>query len=170
MFCQPGTPRVVVLTVLAGALLTGCAPEWRAAPSEVPGDRPAASRSGVPVLLEPTHDDGLSPSYKPDAPVRSVVGTGHVLTGRVVSSSDGSPIAGAKLELWPEYQDRGHLDAARATVLTGPSGRYRFQCDLPEHIHMRITAAGYIGIAQNSYHPGDRSEGTFDVVLRPDLQ
>jgi len=91
-----------------------------------------------------------------------------VLTGRVVSSRDGSSIAGAKLELWPEYKDRGHLDAARATVFTDASGRYRFQCDPPEHIHMRITAAGYVGIAQNSYHPEGRSEGTFDIVLRPE--
>jgi protocatechuate 3,4-dioxygenase beta subunit len=86
----------------------------------------------------------------------------------VVSSHGGSPIAGAKLELWPEYQDRGHLDAARATVFTDPSGGYRFQCDPPEHIHMRVSAAGYLSIAQNSYHPKGRSEGTFDIVLRPE--
>jgi len=168
MFGQPRTPRVVVIGVLAVALLTGCSPERPPALSESPGGRPSDSPSGAPESLEPTLDDGLSPSYKPDAPVRSVVGTGHVLTGTVVSSRDGSPIAGAKLELWPEYQDRGHLDSARATVLTDPSGRYRFQCDPPEHIHMRITAAGYTGIAQNSYHPGGQSEGTFDVVLRPE--
>jgi hypothetical protein len=158
----------VLIAVLAGALLTACSPESPTALSESPGDRPSASQSGAPESLEPTLDDGLSPSYKPDAPVRSVVGTGHVLTGTVVSSRDGSPIAGAKFELWPEYPDRGHLDAARATVFTDPSGRYRFECDPPEHIHMRITAPGYVGIAQNSYHPEGRPEGTFDVVLRPE--
>jgi len=161
------TPGVVVLGVLVGALLAGCSPERPTPPIESLGDPPAVSRPSAPEMMEPTLDDGLSPSYRPDAPVRSVVGTGHVLTGRVVSSRDGSPVAGAKLELWPEYRDRGHLDAARATVFTDSSGGYRFQCDSPEHIHMRITAAGYIGIAQNSYHPGDSSEGTFDIVLRP---
>jgi len=158
---------VAVIGVLVGALLTGCAPDGPAAPKESPGGR-RASRSRAPDTLKPTLDDGLSPSYVPDAPVRSVVGTGHVLTGTVVSSRDGSPIAGANLELWPEYQDRGHPDSARATVFTNASGRYRFQCDPPEHIHMRISADGYVGVAQNSYHPGGRSEGTFDIVLRPE--
>jgi protocatechuate 3,4-dioxygenase beta subunit len=137
---------------------------------------PDASKSGSDgpqsrarrYVLEPTRDDGLSPSYEPGAPTRSVVGTGHVLTGSVVSSRDGSPIGGAKLELWPEYAGRGHPDEARATVVTDRSGRYRFQCDPPEHIHMRITAAGYVGIAQNGYHPGGQTEGSFDIVLRPE--
>jgi len=34
----------------------------------------------------PTMDDGLSPSYKPNAPIRSNVGRGHVLTGVVRSA------------------------------------------------------------------------------------
>jgi len=159
-----GHPRtLLVALLLAGAmLLAGCAP---AKPTASDG---SASPSPARDSLAPTVDDGLSPSYKPDAPSRSVVGSGHVLTGTVVSSLDGTPIAGAKLELWPEYAGRGHPDEARATVFTGPSGGYRFTCDPPEHIHMKITADGYIGIAQNSYHPDGRSEGTFDIVLQPE--
>ncbi len=33
---------------------------------------------------------------------------------------------------------------------------------------MRISAPGYMTIAQNSYHPEGKTEGTFDVVLAPE--
>ncbi len=117
--------------------------------------------SETPVLTcSPTHDDELSPTYQPDTPVRSIVGHGHVLTG-VVRSSDGCwPIANARLELWPEYANQGHPDAARATIFTDSTGTYRFECDPPEHIHMRISAPGYRTLAQNSYHP-DGPQGIF---------
>jgi len=159
------TLTAVVIASLLVALVSGCSSGAQSGARGSASDGPPDSVHRD--LLEPTNDDGLSPSYEPGAPTRSVVGTGHVLTGRVVSSLDGSPIGGAKLELWPEYAGSGHPDEARATVVADSSGRYRFQCDPPEHIHMRITAAGYVGIAQNSYHPGGRAEGTFDVVLRP---
>lgn len=123
----------------------------------------ASPKSGA---CEPTVDDGLSPSYRADSPVRTRVGSGHLLTGVVRSSADCSPIAGAKVELWPEYAGRGHPDSARATVFTDSRGAYRFECEQPEHIHMQISAPGYITIAQNSYHP-EGSRGRFDVTLAP---
>jgi hypothetical protein len=43
--------------------------------------------------------DSLSPSYRPGAPVRAVVGQGHVLTGTVRSSHDCAPIAGARVDI-----------------------------------------------------------------------
>jgi len=156
---------VLVAAILLGTIVAGCAPVGHPDAEGSTGSQPRVSAR--PERQYPTRDDGLSPSYKPDAPVRSIVGTGHVLTGSIVSSVDGAPIVGAKVELWPEYADRGHVDSARATVFTDASGLYRFVCDPPEHIHMRITADGYVGIAQNSYHPDGRSEGTFDIVLRP---
>lgn len=117
---------------------------------------------------KPTLDDGVSPSYKPDAPERTVVGQGHVLTG-VVRSSDGcQPIPHAKLEFWSEEAGLGHPDSSRATFFTDENGRYRFECNPPEHIHMRISAPGYRTIGVNSYHPEGKSEGTFDIVLMPE--
>ncbi len=129
---------------------------------------PTATTRAAAVTCTPTIDDGLSPSYKPNAPIRSSVGHGHVLTGVVRSSRDCAPIANAQLELWPEYLDQGHPDEARATILADSAGRYRFECDLPEHIHMRISAPGYRTLAQNSYHPNGQAEGTFDIVLVPE--
>jgi protocatechuate 3,4-dioxygenase beta subunit len=78
------------------------------------------------------------------------------------------PIANARVELWPEYAGQGHPDEARSTVITDSDGRYSFECNLPEHIHMRISAAGYRTLAQNSYHPNGQAEGIFDIVLAPE--
>jgi len=154
---------VVATAVLTGVLISGCS--GKPADGGVGVSDPR--RPNPPArLLEPTVDDGLSPSYKPGSPERSVVGSGHVLTG-TVRSVDGSPIAGVKLELWPEYEGRGHPDEARATVYTDSAGRYRFVCDPPEHVHMKVTADGYVGIAQNGYHPEGRAEGVYDIVLNP---
>lgn len=117
---------------------------------------------------KPTLDDGVSPSYKPDAPERTVVGQGHVLTGIVLSSLDCQPIPDATLEFWPEEQGLGHPDTSRATFFTNQNGRYHFECNPPEHIHMRISAPGYRTIGVNSYHPEGKPVGTFDIVLVPE--
>jgi protocatechuate 3,4-dioxygenase beta subunit len=117
---------------------------------------------------KPTLDDGVSPSYKPDAPERTVVGSGHVVTGVVLSSKYCQPIAHAKLEFWPEEGSLGHPDNSRATFFTNQNGHYHFECNMPDHIHMRISAPGYRTIGVNSYHPNGAAEGTFDIVLAPE--
>lgn len=122
----------------------------------------------TPRSCTPTLDDGVSPSYKEDTPERTVVGQGHVLTGVVLSSTDCKPIANAKLEFWPEEAGLGHPDSSRATFYTDKDGRYRFECNMPEHIHMRISAPGYRTIGVNSYHPEGQAEGTLDIVLEPE--
>jgi protocatechuate 3,4-dioxygenase beta subunit len=128
----------------------------------------------TPVITEitrtcqPTLDDGVSPSYKPNAPERTIVGHGHVVTGVVLSSVDCKPIPNAKLEFWPEESGLGHPDSSRATFFADQNGRYRFESNLPEHIHMRVSAPGYKTIGVNSYHPEGQAEGTFDIVLEPE--
>lgn len=90
-----------------------------------------------------------------------------MLTGVVWSSSDCRPIAGATLELWPEETGKGHPDPKRATLTTDQQGHYSYECNPPEHIHMRISAPGYRTIGVNSYHPDGKATGTFDIVLEP---
>ena len=162
--------RLVLMLVLAAALAAGC--------DRSPGPSPSPSRSTAAPAAAPAaaggscaagyeEPDSLSPSYRPGAPVREVVGQGHVLTGTVRSARDCGPIAGARVELWPEIAGKGHPDDQRATVLTGPDGRYRFQSDPPEHIHMLVSADGFEPAASNRYHPEGRAAGRFDVVLPP---
>ncbi len=143
------------------------------APAATPVTAPparATMKPSVPAegMCEPTFADALSETYRPGAPVRTSVGSGHVLTGTISSSRDCSPIQGAKLELWPEASDGGHRDEHRATLSADSAGMYRFECDLADHIHMRISAQGYHTIASNAYHTEGRAEGTFDIVLVPE--
>lgn len=128
------------------------------------------SATSTPVLKNctPTFSDEPSPTYRPNTPVRTVVGSGHVITGVVLSSRDCQPIANAMLEFWPEEAGIGHPSTSRATFFTDKNGHYRFECNLPEHIHMRISAEGYRTIFNNSYHPEGAPEGVFNIVLRPD--
>ena len=127
-----------------------------------------AEGTAAAARCTPTHDDGMSPSYVPGAPLRDVVGSGHVLTGVVRSSRECLPLAGAKLELWPEEAGTGHPDGQRATLYTDSEGSYRFVCNPPQHIHMRVSAPGYRTIGVNSHHPDGAPEGSLDIVLEPE--
>jgi protocatechuate 3,4-dioxygenase beta subunit len=154
--------RLLLVLVLGAGLAAGCD---RSAPAPPAPEAPAPAAGVCAAGYEEA--DTLSPSYRPGAPVRAVVGQGHVLTGTVRSSRDCAPIAGARVELWPEIAGQGHPDGQRATVLTAADGGYRFQSDPPEHIHMLVSAAGFEPVASNRYHPEGRAAGRFDVVLTP---
>jgi protocatechuate 3,4-dioxygenase beta subunit len=72
------------------------------------------------------------------------------------------------LEFWPEEGNSGHPDSSRATFYTDETGHYRFECNMPDHIHMRISAPGYKTIGVNSYHPNGAAQGEFNIVLEPE--
>lgn len=158
----------LILLAVACACSPSAMPEQRAGTTQAaPAHDAKADDAALQRSCAPTPDDGVSPSYKPGAPMRDEVGEGHQLTGTVTTSVDCSPIVGAKLELWTEEQGLGHPDEGRAVLVTDAEGRYRFRCNQPEHIHMRISADGFRTIGVNSYHPEGRPEGTFDLVLEP---
>ena len=156
--------RLLLVLLLAAALAAGCDradPPPPPVPSTVP---PAAAGACAASYDTP---DALSPSYRPGAPVREVVGQGHVVTGTVRSIRDCEPVAGARVELWPDVGGLGHPDDQRATVLTGADGTYRFQSDPPDHIHMLVSAEGFEPLSTNRYHPEGRATGRFDILLMP---
>jgi protocatechuate 3,4-dioxygenase beta subunit len=120
----------------------------------------------------PTEPDMLGPFYKPDAPVRSSVGKGHVLKGVVRSSADCSPIPGAVLELWLAAPDGEYDDAHRATIIAEASGAYRFESSVPPtyygrppHIHLRVSAKGFKTLVTQHYPEYGKTEEVFDLVL-----
>jgi hypothetical protein len=156
--------RSLLVLLLAAVVTAGCD---RAAPPPAPPAAPPAAAGACAGAAGYEEPDTLSPTYRPGAPVRSVVGKGHVLTGTVRSRRDCAPVAGARVELWPEIAGQGHPDAQRATVLTDAGGRYRFQSDPPEHIHMLVSAKGFEPLASNRYHPEGRASGRLDILLTP---
>src|SRR5512137_1533853 len=73
----------------------------------------------------PTPHDEIGPFYRPNAPVRSRIGSGYVLSGTVRSAATCRPIPGARIEFWQAGPDGNYGDAWRATVYADKRGRYR---------------------------------------------
>ena len=106
------------------------------------GTAPAAP--GCP----PTLDDGAGPFGRGAPPRRNKIGTGHVLTGVVLSSVDCKPLAGARIHLWQANRRGQYVRSGSATVVTDRAGRFRFEGPRPvsyegrpPHIHLRVVAA-----------------------------
>jgi protocatechuate 3,4-dioxygenase beta subunit len=120
----------------------------------------------------PTPPDALGPFYEPGAPVRSKVGTGYVLSGRVLAARSCRPISRARIEFWLA-NPRGEYDGAhRATIVAGPRGGYRFESNKPPaygsrppHIHVRVTARGFRTLVTQHYPRASRTSARFNLVL-----
>ncbi|WP_347274155.1 intradiol ring-cleavage dioxygenase [Candidatus Kuenenia sp.] len=124
---------------------------------------------------EPTPPDALGPFYAPNAPERTSVGKGHILSGVARSSTDCSPLIGARIEFWLAGPDRKYDDDHRATILSDKDGAYKFESNFPppyrgrpSHIHIKITAKGYRTLVIQYYPTKGQAEGKFDLVLIPE--
>ncbi len=132
------------------------------------GAAPAAQCSLTPQGAE-------DPFYKPNAPVRSSVGTGFVLSGIVRSGIDCAPIRGARVELWLRGPNGRYDDAHRGTVVTDAGGRYRFQSNFPggdgiqPHIHIRVAVPGFRPLATVYFPRPGSGAGVLDLVLEPEV-
>jgi protocatechuate 3,4-dioxygenase beta subunit len=136
----------------------------------VAGAIPAPS-AGAPSC-PPTRADALGPFYEPGAPVRSRVGRGYVLRGRVLSTTC-RPIRRARIELWLANPSGQYDDAHRATMFSTATGSYRFESNRPPpyssrppHIHVRVSARGYRTLVTQHYPRAGRTGAVFNLVLR----
>lgn len=132
----------------------------------------AAARAPAQQALRPTPSDALGPFYEPGAPLRSSVGQGYQLSGRVLSARDGRPLPGAVLELWLAGPDGEYADDYRATIIADAEARYLFTCHVPvpyagrpPHIHLRVSAAGHEVLVTQHYPQPGRRKAVFDLVL-----
>jgi catechol 1,2-dioxygenase len=146
--------RVLVILAVLGAFALGAA------------SGPQAART-----CRPTPPDALGPFYEPNAPVRAKVGTGYVLTGRVLTRSCRA-IARARIEFWLANPEGVYDDAHRATVFAGRRGGYRFESNRPPsygsrppHIHIRVSARGFRTLVTQHYPRGSRTSAVFNLVL-----
>jgi protocatechuate 3,4-dioxygenase beta subunit len=120
-----------------------------------------------------TPHGGTTTNPKPDAPVRSSVGTGHIMKGVVKSEQDCAPIAGAKIVFWLAGPDGEYDDAHTASVFTNSSGAYTFESNYPglysgrpvPHIHLYASADGYRGIETEYFPVCDETEAILDIIL-----
>jgi protocatechuate 3,4-dioxygenase beta subunit len=122
----------------------------------------------------PTAADAEGPFYVPNAPVRSVLGRGLMVTGTVRSAGSCTPVPGARLEWWQANPRGQYDDAHRATQAADGEGRYRLETSFPGlypgrpvHLHVRVSAPGHRTLTTQLYPKPGQSEITFDFALRP---
>jgi catechol 1,2-dioxygenase len=120
----------------------------------------------------PTPWDEIGPFYRPNAPLRSSIGSGYLLSGTVRSARDCTPIARARVEVWQTAPNGKYDEAHRATLITDARGRYRLQTDFPGgyaqrpgHIHILVDAAGFEGLVTQHYPKKGSRQALFDLVL-----
>jgi protocatechuate 3,4-dioxygenase beta subunit len=123
----------------------------------------------------PTLDDGAGPFGRGAPPRRAKIGTGHVLTGIVLSSVDCRPLAGAAIHLWQANRRGEYTRAGSATVITNAAGRFRFEGPRPvsyegrpAHIHLRVAAKNH-ELLHTRYVLATRktTRGSIRLVLLP---
>lgn len=120
----------------------------------------------------PTPQDEIGPFYRPNAQVRSKIGSGYVLAGTVRSAATCQPIAGARIEFWQVGPDGKYDDAHRATIISDSRGRYKLTTSFPppysrrpSHIHILVDMRGYAGLITQHYPTAGKRGATFDLVL-----
>ena len=89
-------------------------------------DEPAATTEPARTC-EPTRSNpGGTNNYIPDAPPATSLGRGFVVTGRVRAAADCRPLEGVRIQVWLATETGSERDN-RASVRTGPDGRYRIE-------------------------------------------
>ena len=135
----------------------------------------AASAAFGAKSCPPTPADEIGPFYRPNAPLRSKIGSGYVLSGTVLSAVDCRPVKGARIEVWQVGLDNRYDDAHRATLFSDAKGHYRLETDFPppyarrpSHIHILVDALGFQGLITQHYPRKGSSQSRFDLVLLPE--
>jgi protocatechuate 3,4-dioxygenase beta subunit len=130
----------------------------------------APTATGCP----PTLDDGAGPFGRGAPPQRAKIGTGHVLTGVVLSSVDCRPLAGARIHLWQSNRRGQYVRAGSATVVADRAGRFRFEGPRPvgyegrsPHIHLRVVARNHELLVTRYVPSPGAKRGFVRLVLVP---
>jgi protocatechuate 3,4-dioxygenase beta subunit len=120
-----------------------------------------------------TAPDAEGPFYVPNAPERSQIGRGLVVTGVVRTAGSCARIPRARIEWW-QANPRGEYDEAhRASQHTDGEGTYRFETSFPgvypgrpPHLHVKVVAPGHRPLTTQLYPKAGQTEIAFDFVLR----
>jgi protocatechuate 3,4-dioxygenase beta subunit len=122
-----------------------------------------------------TPTDAAGPFAQGEPPLRAKIGRGHVLTGVVLSALDCRPVAGARVQFWQENPNGVYTRASSGSVITGRSGRFRFEGPVPPsdggfppHIHIRVDAVSFEALLTRYLPPRGSHHGTIRLVLKPD--
>jgi protocatechuate 3,4-dioxygenase beta subunit len=135
----------------------------------------AASGQSHAATCTPTRWDEIGPFYRPNAPERSSIGKGYLLSGTVRSAGNCRPLHNVRIEIWQAGPDGTYDDAHRATLFSDRAGRYRLQTSVPPpygrrppHIHILVDAKGFEGLITQHYPAKGKKRASFDLVLEPE--
>ena len=163
--------RTLILGLVAGLalILAACVPVSETAappPGDVEPDAPAS------LQCEATEPDQMGPFYEPNAPFRSQVGSGYVLSGRVLAVEGCVPVPDALIEFWLANPQGDYDDDHRASMMSDSQGLYQFESPVPvpytgrpPHIHVRVSAPGFRPLVTQHYSGQGKDRGEFDLVL-----
>lgn len=130
---------------------------------------PALAKECIATRGEPAGDANIT-----EAPIRSKVGEGFVLSGLVRDVTTCLPVEGARITFW-WADERGNYDEAhRATIITGEDGLYQLETNRPggygpePHIHMVVRAAGFDRLVSTFVlTETDVESGVYNLTLVP---
>jgi len=121
----------------------------------------------------PTAPDAEGPFYKPNAPERSGIGRGLVISGIVRTGGSCAPIPKARIEWWQANPQGQYDDAHRASQAADREGKYRFETSAPgvypgrpPHLHVKVSAPGHRPLTTQLYPKPGQAEIAFDFILR----
>lgn len=134
----------------------------------------ALSASGTPAACQATRGDGAGPFLQGGAgvPLRSKIGSGHVLLGRVLRAGDCKPVARALVVLW-QAGPNGYGPRGRGSVRTDRAGRFRFEGPMPAsygrapHIHIAVIHPAYEELLTRYVVRRGTKTGRITLVLAP---
>ena len=135
------------------------------------GAAPAdAARGGN--QCRPTPQDAFGPFGRGLPPERKKIGSGHVLTGVVLSAVDCRPIRGALVQFWQANRRYEYTRRLSATVRANRAGRFRFEGPYPAsargrepHIHIRVFARGHAPLLTRYVPAKGSRRGSIRLVL-----
>ncbi len=126
------------------------------------------------VACRPTAPDSEGPFYTTNAPERSSIGRGLVMTGVVRAVGSCAAIPRARIEWWQANSQGQYDDAHRASQAADAEGKFRFETNFPgrypgrpPHLHVKVSAPGHRTLTTQLYPKPGQTEIPFDFVLRP---
>ena len=116
----------------------------------------------------------MAESYRPDAPVRDVLGTGTVrYSGKVLAWPECLPVRDARVEFWSWGPDGIYTSDYRATLITDAEGNWEVRSSEmdpmkpPYHLHIKVTGPGIRPMTTAFYPITHDGGGEFDIVVLP---
>ena len=117
----------------------------------------------------PTPNRSTGTHYKPVTEKKVNISKGVSVRGQILSATDCTPIANAKIAHWQGGEEGRYRDYLRAYMFSDEQGYFEFETEWPNmstpHIHFIVTADGFNKLETQWIGPTRQKEINFDMVL-----